>query len=146
MDYKPRVETDYIVIHCSATKVTMDIGEDEIRAWHIERGWVDIGYNIVIRRDGRVEIARPLDYRGAHVRGFNSIAVGVCLVGGVNSTNQPEDNFTPDQWVSLELTLRWLRLVWPDAEIVGHNELTTKKACPSFSVPEWLDTVTLTNA
>lgn len=143
MNYTERTSTEYIVIHCSATKATMDVGEDEIRDWHLERGWSDIGYNMVIRRDGRVEIGRPLDYRGAHVRGYNSVGVGVCLIGGVNSTNQPEDNFTPEQWDSLELSLRWMRRVWPDAQIVGHNELTTKKACPSFSVPEWLETVNL---
>ena len=143
MNYTERTSTEYIVIHCSATKATMDVGEDEIRDWHLKRGWSDIGYNMVIRRDGRVEIGRPLDYRGAHVRGHNSVAIGVCLIGGVNSTNQPEDNFTPEQWDSLELSLRWMRRVWPDAQIVGHNELTTKKACPSFSVPEWLETVNL---
>ena len=42
-----RKETKHIVIHCSATKPTMDIGAYEIDRWHRERGWLEIGYHFV---------------------------------------------------------------------------------------------------
>ena len=33
-----------IVIHCSDTYARMDIGVNEIRQWHLQRGFNDIGY------------------------------------------------------------------------------------------------------
>jgi N-acetylmuramoyl-L-alanine amidase len=133
--------TNFFAIHCSDTKANMDIGEKEIRAWHIERGWSDIGYNVTIRRNGRVEIGRPLEHIGAHVKGHNSDSLGICLVGGKGHDGKPQDNFTPQQWESLELTLKWLRLAWPSASIRGHSDLILAgdppKACPCFNVVEW---------
>ena len=80
---KPRSKTEYIVIHCADTYETMDIGAEDIRKWHVEeRGWSDIGYHKVIRRDGTVETGRDIDVSGAHAAGFNSVSIGVCLVGG----------------------------------------------------------------
>ena len=67
-----RKDTDYIVIHCSATKPSMDhVDAKEIDRWHRQRGWRKIGYHWVIRRDGIVEEGRELGEVGAHARGFN---------------------------------------------------------------------------
>lgn len=53
---EPRNKTDYIVVHCAATKPSMDIGADTIRDWHVNgNGWRDIGYHLVIKRNGDVE-------------------------------------------------------------------------------------------
>ena len=49
---EPRKSTDYIVIHCAATKASMDIGLTEIRKWHVQdNGWRDVGYHYIIRRN-----------------------------------------------------------------------------------------------
>lgn len=139
MNRIPRLTTDYIAVHCSATGPDIDIGEDEIRAWHKDRGWDDAGYNIVIRRTGLVEIARPLDDRGAHVAGYNDSAIGVCLVGGVDDAGKAADNFMPSQMRSLLDTLRFLRRYAPGARIQGHRDFPeVKKDCPSFDVRQWL--------
>ena len=43
---EPRSKTDSLVIHCSATPESMDIGVEKIREWHVdERGWEDVGYH-----------------------------------------------------------------------------------------------------
>lgn len=137
--YVERKKTAFIAVHCSATRPSLDIGESEIRRWHTDRGWQDIGYNIVIRRSGIVEIGRPLDYRGAHVEGYNDSAVGVCLVGGLDDAGGPADNFTPGQYLSLLHTLRFLRRYAPDAVIQGHRDFPgVKKDCPCFDVRAWL--------
>ena len=47
-----RQETSYIVIHCSQTRPSQKIGAREIDRWHRERGWLKIGYGVVIKRDG----------------------------------------------------------------------------------------------
>jgi hypothetical protein len=137
--YAERKENAFIAVHCSATRASLDIGEAEIRKWHTERGWSDIGYNIVIRRSGLVEIGRPIDYRGAHVEGYNDRAVGVCLVGGLDAAGKAEDNFLPEQYLSLLHTLRFLRRYAPGAVIQGHRDFPgVKKDCPCFDVRAWL--------
>ena len=47
-----------IILHCSATRPTMDIGVEEITEWHKQRGFRTIGYHYVIRRDeiGRAHV------------------------------------------------------------------------------------------
>ena len=128
----------YLVIHCSATQPKMDIGVTEIRKWHTDKGWQDIGYHHVIRRSGIMEVGRPIDEVGSHVKGYNSVSIGICMVGGVDVNNKPEDNFTDQQWISLELIVRDLKTKHPAAKIIGHRDLDPKKACPSFVVSAWL--------
>jgi N-acetyl-anhydromuramyl-L-alanine amidase AmpD len=115
----------------------MDIGRREITEWHLARGWATIGYHYVIRRDGEIEQGRPESVAGAHVAGHNYDSIGICLVGGVDDSNQPEANYTDDQWKALEHLVRQLLVRYPGSSVTGHNDWTTGKACPCFSVPEW---------
>ena len=116
----------------------MDIGRKEIDRWHRERGFFMIGYHYVVRRDGSVEEGRPLMQPGAHVQGINDRSVGICMVGGVAEDGKtPEANFTPEQWGALKVLLKKLKEKFPHAKIKGHNEFANK-ACPSFSVQDWL--------
>lgn len=129
----------YIAVHCSATKPTQDIGVDDIRRWHKAQGWKDVGYHYVIRRDGTLEDGRPESVAGAHVSGFNSNSIGVCLVGGINVQGKAENNFTPEQWDTLKLLLRHLRAKYPAATIQGHRDFpNVKKDCPCFDVKSWV--------
>lgn len=129
---------DTLVIHCAATKPDMNIGVKEIREWHKERGWNDIGYHLVIRRDGTIEKGRPLENIGAHVQGHNGGSVGVCLVGGVDNNMKAANNFTAPQWLSLEAIVSEFQKNYPTAKICGHRDLDNKKDCPSFDVGKWL--------
>lgn len=137
-----RLNTKYLVIHCSDTPATMDIGAKEIKQWHIAdpphgNGWADIGYHFVIRRNGVVEEGRPVDAIGSHVKGFNSSSVGVCMVGGRHGTN----DFTQLQFNALEALIKLLAAQYPEAVIVGHRDLAVGKQCPSFDVQDWLETI-----
>lgn len=129
-------KVDLLVIHCSATPPNMDIGAKEIRRWHKDKGWSDIGYHDVIRRNGVLERGRDYNRSGAHVRGYNSKSIGVCMIGGVDEYNEAEDNFTREQWKTLERYCRMTKAQVP-VTIHGHNEFANK-ACPSFSVQDWL--------
>jgi len=75
-------ELKYIVLHCSATPVSMDVGVAEIRKWHKAKGWKDVGYHFVIKLSGKLEYGRPLQQIGSHVLGYNRASVGICYVGG----------------------------------------------------------------
>ena len=142
----------YIVIHCSATRANVDMnitlpGEDigvkEIRKWHTDpepkgRGWRDIGYHYVIRRSGKVEVGRPLEQAGAHVAGYNSNSIGICLVGGVSETGKSENNFEPPQWEALSTLVSRLKKRWPGAIIQGHRDFPrVAKDCPCFDAKKW---------
>lgn len=139
MNYTPRQRTDFIAVHCSATKSSQNVDEQEIRQWHQAKGWADIGYNIVIPRDGSIQVGRPIDYAGAHVTGYNSRALGICLVGGIDEDGKPAMNFTPKQMEALVIALRFCRRYAPQARIQGHRDFpNVAKACPSFDVRLWL--------
>lgn len=141
-----RKQTNYLVVHCSATPPSMDIGRAEIDRWHREKGWLAIGYHYVIRRDGKLEEGRkPDSCIGAHVEGYNAVSLGVCLVGGIHdaTSKKPENNFTSAQFATLADLLTRLKLTYPEAKIVGHCQLNPGKACPSFDVPEFVKTHTL---
>ena len=134
---RARAITDRIVIHCSATPPAHDIGRVQIDQWHKARGWAGIGYHFVIRRDGILEYGREATKVGAHARGYNKRAIGICLIGGIDEVGRPTANFTQAQWAALERLLSALKLIWPAAEVIGHNEVSAK-ACPSFDVQAWL--------
>ena len=135
-----RHTTDLIVVHCSATKASQDIGASEIRKWHTkDNGWSDIGYHQVIRRSGLIELGRPLHVVGAHAKGYNSRSIGVCLVGGIDENGDPEDNFTLGQMDALGLTIEYWKRIYPAADVLGHCDLPgVSKACPCFNVRGWL--------
>jgi N-acetylmuramoyl-L-alanine amidase len=133
-----RKQTDYIVIHCSATKPSMDIGTAEIRKWHKDKGWSDIGYHAVIRRNGIREQGRNLDEIGAHVSGFNSLSVGICLVGGISEKGLPENNFTKAQFSTLKKIVSEYKKLWPTAIVQGHRDFPgVYKECPCFDAIDW---------
>ena len=135
-----RQKTKYIVVHCSQTRPSQNIGAKEIDRWHRERGWLKIGYAKVIKRDGTVEQGRDDDELQAHVKNYNHVSTSVCVVGGAmeDDWKQPEDNFTGEQWDSLKTVLKELVVKYPKARIVGHYELDERKTCPNFNVREYL--------
>lgn len=139
-----------LVVHCSATPADRDIGVAEIRAMHRARGWKDVGYHYVIRRDGRVEKGRPDTVMGAHVAGHNDGSLGICLVGGVKPDMTAETNFTQAQYAALGQLLTTLTQRYPAARVCGHRDLSPDrngngrvergewvKDCPTFDVAPW---------
>lgn len=136
--FSKRKSTDWLVVHCAATRPSQDIGAKEIFAWHRKNGFIAIGYHYVIRRDGTLETGRPDDVVGAHAVGANANSVGICMVGGVDDKLQPENNFTPAQFITLKSLLSTLKEKYPTAQVIGHRDVPgTKKACPSFDAKGW---------
>lgn len=132
-------EIKAIVIHCAYTPPDMDVDAEEIRRWHVEeRGWDDIGYHHVIKRDGTYEKGRPEETPGAHVYGHNQDTIGVCLAGGMDADRQnPDCNFTRQQWDKLEILVRSIRWQHGQIPVHGHREYDSSKACPTFDAHKW---------
>ena len=120
-----------IIIHCSATPPSMDVDANTVDEWHKQRGWSGIGYHFFVKRDGQIELGRPLEKSGAHTKGHNKNSIGICYAGGVDSEMIPEDNRTSAQIASLLLLLRLLKNMFPTAIRHGHRDFSPK-ACPSF--------------
>jgi len=119
----------------------MNIGAAEIDRWHRQKGWRKIGYHFVIKRDGTIEPGRGLTEIGAHAAGYNSVSIGICLVGGVSEQDvkKAENNFTTPQMKALRYLLsNLLDISFPKAEVLGHRDLPgVAKDCPSFDVKKW---------
>ncbi len=122
-----------LIIHCTATPEGRDHSVGEIRRWHRQRGWNDIGYHFLIRLDGRIEKGRPIERIGAHARGHNSDSIGICYVGGCSGKMQPKDTRTIQQKLSLIALVGKLKEKFPKVSIHGHDEFNNK-ACPCFDV------------
>lgn len=134
-----RKETNYIIIHCTATRPSQDIDIYEVDRWHRSRGFLKVGYHFLIKRDGIIEDGRLTDEVGAHCLGRNHDSVSIAMVGGVKEEDIEawEDNYTEAQWESLKELVYELHSKYPKAEIKGHYHFTDNKKCPSFDVDEW---------
>ena len=121
-----------IIVHCTATPEGKDYTVDDIRQWHKERGWSDIGYHYVIDRRGHILAGRDVDIIGAHCEGHNAHSIGVVYIGGVSALNgKPKDTRTLSQKASLIRCLTELRSLYPYAKIYGHRDFSSKE-CPCF--------------
>lgn len=122
-----------LVIHCTDSPDSLDIGFNEINDWHRQNGWmsasgVSCGYHYIVRRDGRVELGRPEEEVGAHVKGHNADSLGIVWVGRKNLTIR-QDNSLKSLVFSL-MTKYDIDIL----HVVGHNELYSRKTCPNIDM------------
>lgn len=142
----------YLVIHCTATPEGREVTAADIRHWHTDpvsrggRGWRQVGYTDLIHLDGKVErLVRnnedmevdPWEVTNG-AAGYNALSRHIVYAGGCASDGKtPKDTRTPAQRKALEAYVKDFHRRFPAVRIVGHNELAAK-ACPSFSVKQWL--------
>lgn len=123
-----------IIIHCTATPEGKDYTVNDIRSWHKQRGFSDVGYHYIVYRDGRVMIGRPIGQIGAHVEGHNTGTIGISYIGGLSSDGKTaKDTRTEAQKKSLLWLTSELAKKFKVKKITGHNQYANK-ACPSFDV------------
>ena len=120
-----------IIIHCSATPEGRKTSAEEIKSWHLERGFSDIGYHYIVHLDGLISYGRNVEKIGAHSRGQNKMSIGVCYIGGLDESLDAKDTRTPQQKESLLILLKTLKKLHSKAVIYGHRDFS-EKACPSF--------------
>ena len=136
----PMKDVRWIVIHCSATKVSQKVTVEDLDNWHQAKGWACCGYHWVIYQDGSIHPGRSEQFAGAHAKPYNSHAIGVCYIGGKDDKGRDADTRTPEQRAALIALLRSLKMDYPDAEIRGHCEMQgVHKKCPCFSCSEYRD-------
>jgi N-acetylmuramoyl-L-alanine amidase len=144
---------DLIVIHCSASKETVDYSFEQCKKDHMARGFNTCGYHRFITKDGVVHKGREFDVTGAHVQGHNSHSIGICYEGGLDKNGKPKDTRT---YLQKEAMANCIIEALEYAEgtvkrITGHRDLSPDtngngvvephewvKACPCFEAePEY---------
>lgn len=124
-----------IVVHCSATKENKDFTSEDIKKWHLQRGFKDIGYHFIIRLDGTIEIGRPLNKIGAHVSGNNKGTIGICYIGGLSSNSKPKDTRTDSQKQSLKELINALKVLLKIKNVLGHRDYSKDLNCNGIIEP-----------
>ena len=129
----------FLVLHCSATRCNQDYSVEQLRRDHKKRGFYDIGYHFYIRKDGTMTQHRKLLEVGAHARPYNRCSIGICYEGGLNEEGRACNTMTAEQETRLVDLFRNLKILFPNAKIVGHRDLpgTTPKECPGFDAGSW---------
>ena len=124
-----------IILHCTATPEGRDFSVEQVRQWHLARGFSDIGYHYLVGRDGTIYAGRPESVVGAHCKGQNTCSIGVSYVGGeeADGSHRPKDTRTPAQKKALRELVASLQKKYPGATVHGHYEFANK-ACPSFKI------------
>lgn len=121
---------------------TEDIGINELKAKFIDEGWSDIGYHYVIRRDGTLEEGREVESVGGHLFGWDSVCLGICLVGGTGPIGgESTTNYTEAQTRSLIELLVKLRGKYDSAICSPFDFPGVTDSSPYFDVKEWVKTI-----
>ena len=114
-----------IFVHCTAGSQKQTI--EDLKAEFKRKGWRSPGYHIVIMPSGRVERLLPDEQISNGVQGYNSTAINVAYVGGIDANGKGVDNRTPEQKKSLISVLSELKKKYPDAKIMGHRDIAPDK-------------------
>lgn len=122
-----------IIVHCTDTPEGRPHTVEDIRRWHKERGWNDIGYHYVVYLDGSIHEGRDVDKIGAHCSGHNTYSIGVVYVGGkTKDMKRAKDTRTLDQKAALMGLILDLKELYPAAKIYGHRDFDKNRDCPCF--------------
>jgi N-acetylmuramoyl-L-alanine amidase len=119
----------HIIIHHSESKDNRVLDWQNIRKWHTDKGWQDIGYHFGIEKINdqyEILVGRPLILAGAHTEGMNKTAIGICCVGNYD-IDVPEQNM----YIKLKQLLIDLQIIFniPDQNIKLHRDYSDK-TCP----------------
>lgn len=124
-------------------KFPMTIGDEEVLNEHLlrdhkARGFRTVGYHFYCKKDGSLTQFRKLLEVGAHARPYNRCSIGICYEGGLDEEGRPANTLTHAQYRVIRHQLLQLKILFPQAEIVGHRDLpgATPKECPCFNAAE----------
>ena len=126
-------EVKYLVVHCTATRLSQRVSVEDIDRWHKAQGWSGIGYHWYVDRDGHIFPGRSEREAGAHVIGYNHCSIGICYEGGLDEQGISADTRTPSQKAALLFIIKDLKQSYPNAVILGHRDFPgVHKDCPCF--------------
>lgn len=131
-------EIHYIVLHCTATRPEATVKAIQ-RYWREVLKWKSPGYHYIIQANGFVRLLLSENKIANGVKGFNTNAIHISYIGGIDEKGIPEDTRTPAQLFAMKNLVKILHAKYPMAVIQGHRDFpNVKKACPSFDAKKWI--------
>lgn len=119
----------YIVIHCTGASQNQSV-ESIQRYWREKLGWKSPGYHIIIEADGTRHQLQPFDKISNGVKGFNSVSINICYIGGGDGTDTRTEEQKAGILLSIQEALEW---VGHAVIIQGHYQFpNVPKTCPNF--------------
>ena len=115
-----------IFIHCTASPQATTTVESLLKEFKA-KGWSSPGYHYVIFPDGRIVNMLGEDKVSNGVQGYNQTSINVAYVGGIDKKGKAVDNRTPAQKAALWSILRQLVIKYPEAQILGHRDISPDK-------------------
>ena len=127
-----------IILHCSATSEGKDFDVNDIKEWHLQRGFTDVGYHYIIKLNGEIQEGRDIRTIGAHCKGQNYGSIGICYVGGLDSEGKGKDTRTKEQKESLFNLIDELMIAYDLTidDVYCHYQFA-KKLCPCFKIEDF---------
>lgn len=125
-----------IFVHCTAGSQRQSI--EDLKAEFRLKGWKYPGYHYVVDINGGIHQLLAIELVSNGVKGYNSSAINIAYVGGIDSKGKPIDNRTEAQKTALKSLLIELHRQYPHATIMGHRDIwgsdsrNWKKWCPCF--------------
>ncbi|RVE47454.1 hypothetical protein evm_007865 [Chilo suppressalis] len=124
----------YVVIHHSytpgacTTKVQCIKAMQNMQNFHMDdRDWWDIGYNYAVGGDGAAYEGRGWDILGAHALHFNSVSIGICIIGDWRSELPPKQQLeTAKALIAAGVKLGRIS---SEYKLVGHRQVRDTE-CP----------------
>ncbi len=104
-----------------------------------ERGWADVAYHYFVGKSGTIYEGRRLNVRGAHVGGYNTGSLGLCLLGDFSEDSAP----TEPQLSSTRQMLAWLTQTLALTHIAGHRDFNPATVCPGDQLAALIDGLAL---
>lgn len=140
----------YLVVHCTASPQTQSVQAIK-NYWRDVMHWKSPGYHVLVRPNGEAEELAPITDIVNGVKGFNSNAIHISYIGGVDASGRATDNRTEAQKRTIIGYLSQWKRIFPDAIIQGHRDFSPDKnkngiidswerikECPSFDAkPEY---------
>ncbi|CAH2052129.1 unnamed protein product, partial [Iphiclides podalirius] len=124
----------YVVIHHSYTPAACyDSAQCQkamrsMQDFHMnDRGWWDIGYHFAVGSQGVAYEGRGWNVLGAHALHFNTVSIGICLIGDWSNTLPPPEQIkTAKTLIATGVELGYIK---PDYKLVGHRQVRDTE-CP----------------
>lgn len=136
-----------IFVHCTAGSQRQTVAD--LQAEFKRKGWKHPGYHYVVQADGTITQLLDEKYVSNGVKGYNSTSINVAYMGGINAEGKATDNRTEPQKQALRKLIKLLHGRYPDAEILGHRDISPDKngngivdpwerikECPCFDAKE----------
>lgn len=137
-----------IFVHCTASPQATTTVNSLLKEFK-NKGWKNPGYHYVIFPDGKIVNMLDESRVSNGVQGYNQTAINVAYVGGIDKKGKAVDNRTQAQKDALWRILRTLVVKYPDAQILGHRDISPDtnhngkvdkweriKECPCFDAME----------